>query len=124
MAEGGVDGVFLAVYVRQAPELNAQTYAEAQRMADSKFEAIERLTQSMYPDRCALAMCPDEAERIVATGRTAIMIGIENGFPIAENLDLLRQYYDRGARYVTLCHTEHNQICDSSSAPDPVHNGL
>ncbi|HPY50539.1 MAG TPA: C69 family dipeptidase, partial [Sedimentisphaerales bacterium] len=77
MAEGGVDGVFLAVYVRQAPELNAQTYAEAQRMADSKFEAIERLTQSMYPDRCALAMCPDEAERIVATGRTAIMIGIE-----------------------------------------------
>ncbi len=124
MAKGGVDGVFLAVYVRQAPELNAQTYAEAQRMADGKFEAIERLTQSMYPDRCALAMCPDEAERIVATGKKAIMIGIENGFPIAEDLDLLRQYYDRGARYVTLCHTEHNQICDSSSAPNPVHNGL
>jgi len=124
MAKGGVDGVFLAVYVRQAPEWNAETYADAQRMADSKFEAIERLTQSMYPDRCALVLCPDDVERIVATGKKAVMIGIENGFPIGADLDLLNQYYDRGARYVTLCHTEHNQICDSSSEPNPVHNGL
>jgi membrane dipeptidase len=52
------------------------------------------------------------------------MIGIENGFPIGENLDLLNHYYDRGARYVTLCHSEHNHICDSSSEPKPVHDGL
>jgi len=124
MAKGGIDGVFLAVYVRQAPKLNAETYAEAQRMAASKFDAIGRLTQSMYPDRCALARRPDDVERIVATGRRAIMIGVENGFPIAEELDLLNHYYDRGARYVTLCHTAHNQICDSSSQPEPLHGGL
>lgn len=124
MAKGGIDGVFLAVYVRQSPELNAETYAEAQRMAESKFDAIARLTRSMYPDRCALALCPDDVERIIATGRKAIMIGIENGFPIGEDLDLLNHYYDRGARYVTLCHTAHNQICDSSSEPEPLHGGL
>ncbi len=124
MAKGGVDGVFLAVYVRQAPELNAETYAEAQRMAESKLDAIARLTQSMYPDRCALALRADDLERIVATGRKAIMIGIENGFPIGKDLDRLNDYYDRGARYVTLCHTAHNQICDSSSEPEPLHNGL
>jgi membrane dipeptidase len=124
MAKGGIDGVFLAVYVRQAPKLNAETYAEAQRMAESKFDAIARLTRSMYPDRCALALCPDDVERIIATGRKAIMIGIENGFPIGEDLDLLNHYYNRGARYVTLCHTAHNQICDSSSEPEPLHNGL
>lgn len=124
MAAGGIDGVFLAVYVRQAPELNAETYAEAQRMAESKFDAIWRLTRSMHPDRCALALRADDVERIVATGKRAIMIGIENGFPIGEDLDLLDHYYDRGARYVTLCHSAHNQICDSSSEPEPLHEGL
>ncbi len=124
MARGGLDGVFLAVYVRQVPELNARTYADARRIADSKFEAIERLTKEMYPDRCALALCPDDVERIVADGRKAIMIGIENGFPIGDDLDGLNRYYDRGARYVTLCHSAHNQICDSSSQPTPLHNGL
>lgn len=124
MTQGGIDGVFLAVYVRQSSELNAETYAEAQRIADGKFDAIHRLTQSMYPDRCALALRPDDVEQIAATGKKAIMIGIENGFPIGADLNLLDDYYARGARYVTLCHTAHNQICDSSSDPEPLHGGL
>jgi len=78
----------------------------------------------MYPDRCDLALRPDDVEQIAATGKKAIMIGIENGFPIGADLNLLDDYYGRGARYVTLCHTAHNQICDSSSDPEPLHGGL
>lgn len=124
MAKGGVDGVFLAVFVDQTSKLNAEGYAEAQEIAEGKFAAIKRLTETMYPDRCGLACSPDDIERILASGRKAIVIGMENGFPIGEDLDRLDYYYGLGARYVTLCHMRHNQICDSSDPEKPMHNGL
>jgi membrane dipeptidase len=124
MAKGGMDGVFLAVYVQQSPDLNEQGYARAQTMAENKFAAIQRLTGTLYPDRCALALSPDDIERIVKTGKKAIAIGLENGFPIGEDLDQLDHYYAQGARYITLCHSPHNQICDSSGPAQPLHKGL
>ena len=124
MDKGGIDGVFLAVFVAQSPELNEKGYAQARQTAQGKFEAIERLTKTMYPDRCGLAKSPQEVEKIVASGKKAIIIGMENGFPLGEDLDMLDHYYDMGARYVTLCHVSHNQICDSSSIEKPSHNGL
>ena len=65
MEQGGVDGVFLAVFVDQTSKLNAEGYAEAQKVAKGKFEAIHRLTETMYPDRCGLARSADDVERIV-----------------------------------------------------------
>ncbi|HNV53125.1 MAG TPA: dipeptidase, partial [Tenuifilaceae bacterium] len=55
----------------------------------------------------------------------AIYIGLENGYPIGEDINQLKVFYDLGARYVTLCHTRNNQICDSSTDPNGAqHNGL
>jgi membrane dipeptidase len=48
------------------------------------------------------------------SGRRAIFIGIENGYPLGHDLSLIKHFYDRGARYITLCHTRNNDICDSS----------
>lgn len=124
MEKGGVGGVFLAVYVPQTPELNPEGYAHAQAFAETRFAAIKRLTETLHPDRCAVAVSPDDVLRIAKTGRRAIMIGVENGFPLGEDLSRLKDYHDRGARYVTLCHITHNQICDSSSVPEPLHGGL
>jgi len=124
MEKGGLDGVFLAVFVGQRSELNENGYTLARKIAQAKFEAIHRLTESMYPDRCRLATSPEQVEQTVASGKRAILIGIENGYPIGEDLEQLRKYYDLGARYVTLSHSAHNQICDSSSPEKPMHGGL
>jgi len=124
MAQGGLDGVFLAVYVGQRPELNKQGYHRVKAIALGQFEAIRRLTETMYPERCALAQNTDALERIVRSGKKAIMIGMENGYPIGEDLDSVNRYYDLGARYITLSHIGHNQICDSSGPKEPLHNGL
>ena len=124
MEQGGMDAVFLAVYVGQTSELNESGYRRARRIAADKFAAIHRLAETMYPQRCELACCADDVERIVQSGKKAIMIGMENGFPIGEDLEMLKHYYDQGARYVTLCHTRHNQICDSSGPSQPLHHGL
>ena len=43
------------------------------------------------------------------------MIGIENGYPIGTDLSRVREFYQRGARYMGLAHTGHNQLADSHS---------
>ncbi|MCJ7582099.1 MAG: dipeptidase [Candidatus Aminicenantes bacterium] len=124
MENGGMDGVFLAAYVGNRDDLSAEASQKAHESVMNKIEAIHRLAEQMYPNRCELAVTPDDVERIVKTGKQAIMIGIENGFSIGENLPLVEQYYDLGVRYITLCHSSHNQICDSSGPQEPLHNGI
>ena len=123
MEKGGLDGVFLAVFVGQG-ELTPEGYRRAYETAIKKFKAIHRLAGEMYPDRCAFAQTPDEVERIAATGKRVILTGIENGYPVAEDLSRVEEFYNLGARYITLCHSRHNQICDSSSPDEPLHNGI
>jgi len=118
MARGYVDGVFLVVYVGQGKR-DAEGYRQALDSAMAKFDAIHRLVEQMHPDRCELATSPDDVERIAASGKRAIMIGVENGYPIGTDLANLDKLYQLGARYMTLSHNGHNQICDSCN-PRPA----
>ena len=53
----------------------------------------------------------------------ALMIGVEGGHAIEDSLDILRDFYDKGARYMTLTHVNTNNWCDSSGDA-ARHNGL
>ena len=123
MEKGGLKGVFLAVYVGQGP-LDDTGYKRAYDQAMVKFEALQRLTKQMYPNRSAFASSPAEVRRIAKTGKRVIMTGVENGYPIGTDLANLRKFYDLGARYVTITHSGNNQLADSSSSKEPLHNGL
>jgi microsomal dipeptidase-like Zn-dependent dipeptidase len=124
MNKGGMDGVFLVVYVGQRGSgLDDEGYQRAYESALARFEAIHRLTKQ-YPDRCELVTSPDAFKKVTQTGKRAIMIGLENGYPIGEELSHVKEFYDLGGRYVTLSHGQHNQICDSSSPDEPMHDGL
>jgi membrane dipeptidase len=129
MNKGGVDGVFLAAYVRQRKR-NAEGYKNAYESAMGQLKAICRLTEKMYPERCELATSPDDIERIAQSGKRAIMIGIENGFAIGKDLSKVERLYNLGARYITLSHNGHNDICDSCNPRETLgdkkteHNGL
>ena len=129
MDKGGVDSVFLAAYVRQRKR-DADGYKSAYESAMHKIGAIHRLAEKMYPDRCELALSPDEVERVIQTGKRAIMVGIENGFAIGKDLSNVKKFYDLGVRYITLSHNGHNDICDSCNPREKLgdkkteHNGL
>ncbi len=123
MEKGRLDGAFLAVYVGQGP-LDGAGFARAWEQAMVKFEALKRLTQQMYPDRSAFAASPAEVERVAKTGKRVIMTGVENGYPVGMDLGNVKKLYDLGARYITLTHSGNNQLGDSSSAREPLHNGL
>ncbi|MDG1707705.1 MAG: dipeptidase [Emcibacteraceae bacterium] len=112
MEAGGLDSGFFIVYVGQTAR-TPEGYAEAEEKARRKFSAIRRMTEH-YPDRIGFANTPDEFEAIAASGRKVAAIGIENGYVIGKDLSRLEEFYNLGARYMTLAHNGHNDICDSS----------
>ena len=116
MKEGGLDGVFFAVFVGQG-ERTPEGYEKAKEQALTKFDAIHRMCEIMNPDIVELATNPADIRRIEKTGKRIALIGIENGYVIGKDISLLEKYYDLGARYMTLCHGGHNDICSSSSSP-------
>jgi membrane dipeptidase len=129
MNKGGVDGVFLAAYVKQK-ERNEQGYREAYESTIAQLAVIHRLPEKMYPDRCELATSPADVERIAKTGKKAIMIGMENGFAIGKDVSKIEEFYNLGVRYITLSHNGHNDICDSCKPKEKLgdkeseHDGL
>ena len=113
MRAGGLDVAFFVVYVGQT-ERNEANYVQAQADAMTKFDAIHRMTDSMYPDEIGLAYSADDAERIHREGKLVAAIGIENGYVIGQDLSLIQTYRDLGARYITLAHNGNNDIADSA----------
>ena len=124
MRAGGLDVAFFAVFVGQTPR-TPENYEKAKADAMTKFEAIHRLTEQMHPTLIELAYTPADVRRITGAGKLVAAIGIENGYVIGKDLSLIRKYYDLGARYMTLAHSQNNDICDSSTDPrGPEHNGV
>ena len=123
MQQGGMKGVFLAVFVGQRQAFDAAAYKAAYDSAMRQFDALDTLTQKTRPVMCAFAASPAEVERVARTGKRVIMTGVENGYPVGEDLANVKAFYDRGARYISLTHSGHNQIGDSSSDRNPPPNG-
>lgn len=123
MIDGGLDAIFFAVYLGQGertPEGNERARQRAMQLFQTIHDSLEKNSEL-----AGLALTADDAERWAGEGKRAIYIGIENGYVIGHDLSLLQTYYDLGARYVTLCHSRNNDICDSSTDPGgPEHNGL
>ena len=113
METGGLDSAFFIVYVGQT-ERTPDGYALAEERARRKFSAIHRMTE-FYPDRIGFANTPDEFEEIASSGRKVATIGIENGYVIGKDLERIEEFYNLGARYMTLAHNGHNDICDSAT---------
>jgi membrane dipeptidase len=64
-----------------------------------------------------------EIEERVAEGKHAIILGLENGYPIGNTIAFADTFYNLGVRYITLCHTRNNDICDSSTDEKGTEHG-
>jgi membrane dipeptidase len=119
MKEGGLDVSFFIVYVGQqdprnvADALQPAGYERAYRAAIAKFDAVHRLTEQIAPNEIELALTAADVTRIARSGKKVAVIGIENGYPIGEDIRRVKEFYDRGGRYMSLAHNGHNQLADS-----------
>ncbi|MBT8284357.1 MAG: membrane dipeptidase [Flavobacteriaceae bacterium] len=126
MEEGGLDVAWLIVYTGQ-DSLTPTAYARAEENAMAKFDAIHRLCEEIAPEKIGLALSSDDVRKLHAEGKKVAMIGVENAYPIGEDLANFEKYYEMGARYVSLSHNGHSQFADSNTGEaDSVwlHNGL
>jgi len=126
MRDGGLDAVFFVVYVGQGP-LTPEGYDNAYRQAVAKFDAIHRLTEQIAPDQIELALTSDDVRRINAAGKKVALIGVENGYSIGEDLGRIKEFYERGARYLSFAHNGHSQLADSNTGErndDWLYHGL
>jgi membrane dipeptidase len=107
--EGGLDAPFMSIYVPAEYQKKGGAKAYADRLID-KVEELPR----RWPDAFAIARTPEDVRRHAASGLISLPMGMENGAAIEDDLGNLRHFFDRGVRYITLTHSEDNQICDSS----------
>jgi len=121
MKIGGLDAAFFIVWTEQGDRTetgNLKAKEEALEIFDVIHNNINK-----YPDLAEMAYSTDDIYRIVDQDKHAILIGMENGYPIGRNINLIKEYYKLGARYITLSHMSNNDICDSST-DEPEHDGL
>ena len=115
---GGVGAQFWSVYVpvSTASQNNALT-------ATLEQIAVVRELTKQYGDVFELALTAKDVKRINEQGRIASLIGVEGGHSIENSINVLRQLYREGARYMTLTHSMSLDWADSCS-DDPISGGL
>ena len=123
MIEGGLDAIFFAAFVAQDIRNDKGNFRAKNlcvQMIDSILSSIQQNS-----DVVGLALNPEDAYSLEKEGKRAIYIGIENGYPIGEDLSNIETYYKKGVRYITLVHSSNNDLADSATDPaGPEHNGI
>jgi len=126
MQAGALDVAWFIVYTGQG-ELTPEGYKKAAENAQAKFDAIHRLVKVYGGNKIALATTSKEVDSLRKIGKKVAMIGVENAFPIGENIEEVARYYAMGARYMSLAHNGHNQFSDSNTGEfdnTAKHNGI
>ena len=107
MRRGGVGASFFAAYVPASLQGEDAT-RHARRLLD-----LLDVQMAANADIAAYARCAGGVVRNRRAGRISVLAGIENASALNGSLDLLREFYRRGVRYITLTHSADNDVADS-----------
>lgn len=116
---GGLDAPFMSIYTPASFEKSGG----AKTFADGLIDMVEGFAKAR-PDLFRMAASVADVRAAAAAGQIALLMGMENGTPIEKDLANVEHFAKRGVRYITLCHSEDNHICDSSYATTRTWGGL
>lgn len=128
MAEGHQDVSTMVAYLPQT--LGNETFKDKNLFgierpkdyADFLFDKLEGMIKN-HQDVVSIAKTPFEVMQNKFDGKRSIMLAIENGLAIENNLANIEHFAKRGVVYITLCHNGDNLICDSARGSN-THNGV
>lgn len=118
LREGGVKAQFWSVYVPASTRLQGESLQTTLEQIDFVHALVRH-----YPETFALCLTAADVERAIAAGKIASMIGMEGGHSIENSLSVLRRLFRRGARYMTLTHSDTLDWADSAT-DEARHGGL
>ena len=123
MTDGKQDAVTMVAYLPQHPKPGELPEGMSPRQyADSIFDQIEAIV-AHENDYVALAKTPQQLYENKAMDKKSIMLGIENGLAIEDDIRNIAHFAQRGIVYITLCHNGDNAICDSARGTQ-THGGV
>lgn len=123
---GGLGAAFFVAGALLGP-LTTEGYRHAYDVTVDKINTMHRMADGPLREQVGIARHPDDVIALHRSGRIAAVIAVEGGYPLADDIGRLRELYALGARYLTLTHVGHNQLCDSKwapGAPQELHCGL
>ena len=115
---GGLSAPFMSIYTPASSEAKGAT-----ALADILIDQVEAIVYRA-PDKFAVARTSSDIRSQFKAGKISLLLGMENGAPIAGDLKNLKHFYDRGVRYITLTHALSNHIADSSYDKARLWQGL
>ncbi|WP_020568488.1 dipeptidase [Neolewinella persica] len=118
--KGGLDAPFMSIYI---PSGLQKEPGESPKLADSLINMVKGIADA-HPDKFRVTTSPDQLEQNFKDGVMSLPMGMENGSPIEDKIERVKEYYDKGIRYITLTHAKDNLICDSSYDTTATHGGL
>lgn len=121
MTEGRLDATIMVAYLRQQERDKASldaAFAKANRLLTEIEAMVAHSAHSV-----GIAYTPDDLYRLKREGRRALMLGIENGYAIGDDIKRIEHFRHRGVVYMTLCHNGDNDLCDSARG-NAEHGGL
>ena len=127
LAKGALDAGFWIIYTPQGP-LTAEGYRAGLEIAETRYRAIQDFTDK-NSHKVAMAFTAQEVKEIVKDGRHAVLMGMENAYPLGPTVEKVPLWARRGVRYMGITHFGHNQFGDSSNLnplrdTGPRHKGL
>ena len=117
MREGGLTGIFFSIWIS-----SKILGPDAVKQALDQIDAV-RETGRKHPNDLLLATTAADVRQAKTQHKIAVLMGVEGGHMMGNDLSVLRTFAALGVRYMTLTHMDNNEWADSST-DKPVHNGL
>lgn len=118
--KGGLDAPFMSIYIPSRLQLEP---GESPKLADSLITMVKGIAAA-HPKNFRVTYTPEEMVANFEEGVMSLPMGMENGSPIEDKIERVKEYKDKGISYITLTHAKDNLICDSSYDTTATHGGL
>ncbi|HTA57118.1 MAG TPA: dipeptidase [Candidatus Baltobacteraceae bacterium] len=117
MREGGLDAIFFSIWI-SSKILGPEAVKKALDQIDAVRETVRK-----NPNDLMLATSSADIREAKKQHKIAVLMGVEGGHMMGNDLSVLRTFAALGVRYMTLTHMDNNEWADSST-DKPAHNGL
>ncbi len=132
MKKGGVDAVVMSLAAGPMPR-TPEGYSKAKTIALTKLAAVNALSENPA-NNTLIVKTTDGLLSAHSEGKSAIILGFQNGLILGKNVDQIDALYNSGVRVFGLTHMGHNDFADSSRPlynaatgkrePEAEHGGL